>query len=284
MSDRTLVTPLEIPRLVITPSTPTDDPPKPKSGRGRGRRPNLFRSQSLLDQIETTTTPSPIPTSPASSHFGTRSPSGSGFGFGFGSRNDKKEANGYHHLTPFDSTLPAHSHPPPLAHSTRTRSGKGTAASLILVALAFVLVISSVMFSPESITGLLHSETEWMASDRVEMWVGHGVKTQQDTNTENLASGSDLITGINLHTHTYTSHYDDDLDSGDSISSTFSENDRPSRDPRTELHTETESEVEPHTTTGPVLTNDAWRSYLKRKAQVTGQAGPTAHLEAWDFH
>ena len=269
-------TPLEIPRLMITPSTPTDDPPVPQFDFGRGRRPSLFRSQSLLEQID-----SQIPLNPA---VPTRRSSPSK------SRPEKEGMQGYHHhLTPFP--FDSKSTSTVAATARQNRPGRGTAVSLLLVALAFLLVISSALFSSETITALLRSETEWMASDRVEMWIG--AKTSESGSgsspTDHDHDDDDQINTL------YPSHYDEDeLESSDTTS-VMNWNNGPSRDPRTEQSTEidtvdTGAEIEHHTTTttttttGPVLTKDAWRSYLKRKELVTGQAGPTAHFEAWDFH
>lgn len=243
MTDQT-DTPLEIPRLIITPSTPTDDPPIPKMGRGR--RPTLFRSQSLLDQIDTV----PIPVHNLTTTTTRRSKS-----------RTEKEGKYHHHLTPLLAVQ--------ASTNRQTRPGRGTAASLVLVLLALVLVISSALLSPETITSLLHSETEWMASDRVEMWTP-------------VAQ-----TPIVDHAAHQSGHYEEEDETSDSHSTSTSTaigSEEPlSRDPRLE-HTDTNLEIEHHTASGPVLTNDAWRSYLRRKEQVTGQAGPTAHLEAWDFH
>lgn len=47
---------------------------------------------------------------------------------------------------------------------------------------------------------------------------------------------------------------------------------------------ETLLEVEAQVTAGPVMSHEAWKTYLKRRRQVMGGAGPTAHIEAWDFH
>ena len=249
-----LETPLEIPRLVITPSTPTDDPPVPILGRGR--RPTLFRAQSLLDQMD-----NQLPLHPhISSGTNRRTSPTSASASGSKVRLEKNSA-GYHHLTPLE--LP-----------TRQRPGRGTAASLVLVALAFMLVMSSALFSPESITALLHSESEWMASDRIP-FLG--------ANTHEIGS-STSTSSYDPQVQIQSTHYDDDDDHSFEDSNTRMNSEHgPSRDPRTEteleLQIEADSEQEQHTTTG-VMTNDAWRSYLKRKEQVTGQAGPTAHFEA----
>lgn len=242
----------EIPRLVITPSTPTDDLPIPMMGRGR--RPTLFRTQSLLDQMD-----NQLPLHPSIPNTATRrsSPSSSS-GSSSKVRLDKKSAAaGFHHITPLDV-------------GTRQRPGRGTAASLVLVALAFLLVLSSALLSPESITALLHSETEWMASDKIQ-FIG--------ANTNTPASEPYTMDENQFQ----QSHHDND--DGKEIESPLTlKEEEPSRDPRTEIVIETETESEKYHTTTGVMTNNAWRSYLKRKEQVTGQAGPTAHLEAWDFH
>jgi hypothetical protein len=43
-----------------------------------------------------------------------------------------------------------------------------------------------------------------------------------------------------------------------------------------------------HKTAGPVMSHDAWKSYLKKRQQMmgrgSGSTGPSSHLEAWDFH
>ena len=35
---------------------------------------------------------------------------------------------------------------------------------------------------------------------------------------------------------------------------------------------------------GPAMSNIAWEAYLQSRETVTGQAGPTTTLDAWDFH
>lgn len=245
-----LDTPVEIPRLVLTPSTPTDDPP-PISNRGR--RPTLFRAQSLLDQMDNT-----LPLNPGISTTTTLRRSSP----------DKKQ--GWHQLHPLDPHT--HSgHGAGIGIGTRqARPGKGTAASLVLVALAFVLLLSSALLRPETITSLLHSQTEWMASDPVE-WIGVGPETTSSEPADVQASDHD----------------------GEEVGGTdftmMNMNDGPSRDSRPEdptqnVNTDTHTEDEHHTDSGLVMTHTAWRSYLRRKEQVTGQAGPTAHLGVWDFH
>lgn len=254
--------PLEIPRLVITPSTPTDDPPIPQLGFGRGRRPTLFRSQSLLDQIDQHNRIQ-NPTIPTMST--TRRSSRL--------EKDKDKMQGHHHLSPF----PLHSSSTNMITARQNRPGRGTAVSLLLVGLAFMLVISSALFSSETVTGLLHSEKQWMASDRVE-WIATGTNANARITSESESESAMIDEIIHPQLELQPSHYEEDDDSNDGHGGD------PMMDHLTELDTGTEVEVEHHTTTGPALTNDAWRSYLKRKDQVTGQAGPTAHFEAWDFH
>jgi len=38
------------------------------------------------------------------------------------------------------------------------------------------------------------------------------------------------------------------------------------------------------TSAGPALSHHAWNEYLKQRERITGQAGPTALMEVWDFH
>ena len=51
---------------------------------------------------------------------------------------------------------------------------------------------------------------------------------------------------------------------------------------------EVEQLGEAHKTAGPVMSHDAWKSYLKKRQQMMGRGttgtGPSSHLEAWDFH
>ena len=35
---------------------------------------------------------------------------------------------------------------------------------------------------------------------------------------------------------------------------------------------------------GPAMSTGAWEAYLRSRETVTGQAGPTTTLDAWDFH
>lgn len=213
-------TPLEIPRLVITPSTPQDHPPSPYSSTGR--RPTLARSQSLLEQIDDATIP-------IISHQSQR----------------RKEL-----LAPI-ITIPTSGRYSP-------RAGRGTAASLILVALAFMLVVSSALLSPETVTGLLHSERIWMTKGR---WTDDtGTRAQGAAGPWGVAEKGDSTLAkdeIDSRSTTYQYAYAG-VDSFETAAS--------------------------YETAGPAMSHETWRSYLRRREQVTGRAGPTAHLEAWDFH
>lgn len=50
------------------------------------------------------------------------------------------------------------------------------------------------------------------------------------------------------------------------------------------METQMETDAYITATAGPVMSHDAWKTYLKRRRQVMGGAGTTAHIEAWDFH
>lgn len=208
--------PLEIPKLVITPSTPQTDPsPVPTLNSIRRLTLSVTTGRTLLDQIES-------------------------------SRPRGRKETQTHYLSPTSPTSR------PQAHLLRRagehpRRGRGTAATLVFIAIAFLLVVTSALLSPETIAGLVPGKGRgWMVNvnDRVGAWeTSQGTAEQVD----------------NIATSLETSAEDS--------------------------HTEHASEdAHAHTTTGPVMSNDAWKSYLRRRDQVTGQAGPTAHIEAWDFH
>jgi len=248
--------PLEIPQLIITPSTPTDDIPL-LAGRPRLNAP---RNQPLLQ----VTHPTPITLTQGSSTAVRNRP-----------------PKNLHCAAPY-----VQSYPLERSQTTSTRSssspsriprvrdrprgqnrdegpfplhGRGTVASLILITAAFLLVMASVIFSPDTIVRVIREQQQWAGEARksfmtlCHMNVDHGLG----------------------HGH---GHTQGDAQWGMTINSFDTKNGAQG------------GSEEIHRTAGPVMSHDAWKVYLRKRQQMmgqgqgTGRTGPSSHLEAWDFH
>lgn len=221
---------INIPRLVVTPSTP-QDPPSPPTPPERGwrprPRPTFARSRSLLEQIDAT---------------------------------DEQK----HLLAPIAPPPGSHRVAPPPA-----RARRGSAASLVLVLLALFLVVSPTLYGPEKMTDLLGLGSAWAGE---ESWTSDGDAARAGAAAQDVfPSALDSTAPVFGHGH---GHGHDAIDKATQYT----------LDP----HDVESSHVEvfAHETAGPAMSHDAWKAYLRRREQVIGRAGagPTAHLEAWDFH
>jgi hypothetical protein len=126
--------------------------------------------------------------------------------------------------------------------------GKGTVASLILITVAFLLVMTSIVLSPETIVKIIGDQKKWAGDARKSfialLDVEHPTHAHSHVGAER---------GMVVDSHT-----------------------RKSADMEMDAHMTA--------TAGPVMSHDAWKTYLRRRQQVMGGAGATAHIEAWDFH
>jgi hypothetical protein len=246
--------PLEIPQLIITPSTPTDDTPL----LANRPRLNAPRNQPLLQVSH----PTPITIVSGSSTAVRNRP--------------VKES---HCVGPYVQSYPLERSQTPSIRSTSSRiprvrdgprqsqsdegpfplHGRGTVASLILITAAFLLVMASVIFSPDTIVRVIREQQQWAGEARksfmtlCHMNVDHG-HTQGNPQWGMTINSFDTKSG--------------GVGAG----------------------REHENSGAVYKTAGPVMSHDAWKLYLKKRQQMMGQGqgagrtGPSSHLEAWDFH
>jgi len=246
--------PLEIPKLIITPSTPTDDTPL-LAGRPRLVVP---RNQPLLQPRSTPA--KQVRVQGSSSAVRTRPPP---------AKSQQQACALYdqsYRLERSPAPAPRRSQLPTVRESrTRPRGqprsydalplhSRGTTASLILITAAFILVMISFVMNPETLVRIINHQKEWVGDARkslMAIWELPGGHTQAEW-------------GMTIN----------------SFSRKGSEQ---------EVQGQGKEELlEGHKTAGPVMSHDAWKSYLKKRQQMMGKAatgtGPSSHLEAWDFH
>jgi len=246
--------PLEIPKLIITPSTPTDDTPL-LAGRPRL---NVPRNQPLL-QPSRSTPAKHGRVHGSSTAMRTRPPPAKSQQQACALYDQSYRLERSPLPSPRRSQLPTvresrrRPHSQPRAYDAMPLHSRGTTASLILITAAFILVIISFVMNPETLVRIIKHHNQWVGDARkslMAIWELPGGHTQAEW-------------GMTINSFNRQGHGQDQGQAQ-------------------------EASAEAHKTVGPVMSHDAWKSYLKKRQQMMGKGatrkGPSSHLEAWDFH